>query len=134
MDARAAGRWVLAELDVGVPGVGLGARRPRQGCPVACPTAKPAGSHCGLGAVAAVTLATARRFTAGGPHGRGHYGSRAAPVVAVRSEARSAHSVAAYAAAEMTCLPGHKALKDRKAVRLVARCQARPGLLIECSA
>jgi hypothetical protein len=28
------------------------------------------------------------------------------------SEARSAHSVAAYTAAKMMCLPGHKGLKD----------------------
>jgi len=36
------------------------------------------------------------------------------------SEARSAHSVGAYMAAEMMCLPGHKGWKDRRAVRLVA--------------
>jgi hypothetical protein len=36
------------------------------------------------------------------------------------SEARSAHSVAAYTAAKMMCLPGYKGLKDRRAVRLVA--------------
>jgi hypothetical protein len=36
------------------------------------------------------------------------------------SEARPAHSVAAYTAAKMMCLPGHKGLHDRGAVRLVA--------------
>jgi len=35
------------------------------------------------------------------------------------SEARSAHSIAAYTAAKMMCLPGHKGLKDRRAVRLI---------------
>jgi len=46
-----------------------------------------------------------------------------------RSEARSAHSGAAYTAAKMMCLPGHKGLKDRRAVRLVAaaiHCQDCP--------
>jgi hypothetical protein len=42
-----------------------------------------------------------------------------------QSEARSAHSVAAYTAAKMMCLPRHKGWKDRRAVRLVAA--ARPG-------
>jgi hypothetical protein len=37
-----------------------------------------------------------------------------------RSEARPAHSIAAYTTAEVMCLPGHKGLKDRRAVRLVA--------------
>ncbi len=36
------------------------------------------------------------------------------------SEAWSAHSVGTYIAAEMMCLPGHKWLKDRRAVGLVA--------------
>jgi hypothetical protein len=40
-------------------------------------------------------------------------------------EARSARSVAAYTAAKMMCLPGHKGPQDRRAVRLVA--VARPG-------
>ena len=35
-------------------------------------------------------------------------------------EARPARSVAAYTAAKMMCLPGHKGLKDRRAVCLVA--------------
>ena len=50
------------------------------------------------------------------------------------SEARSAHSVAAYTAAKMMCLPGHKGLKDRRAVCLarvsgLGVCDLRSGLL-----
>ena len=33
------------------------------------------------------------------------------------SEARPAYSIAVYTAAEMMCLPGHKGLNDRRAVR-----------------
>lgn len=48
------------------------------------------------------------------------------------SEALSAHSVAAYTAAEMMCHPGHKGLNDQRAARLVAAAKHRPGLPIEC--
>src|SRR5215468_5571407 len=51
----------------------LGARRPRYGCRKAVRPAKPAGSHRGLGAVAAVTQATGCRLTTGEPPGRGHH-------------------------------------------------------------
>ncbi len=48
-----------------------------------------------------------------------------------QSQARSALSVAAYTAAEMMCLPGHKGWKDRRAVRLwLLRGTARTA--IEC--
>jgi hypothetical protein len=48
------------------------------------------------------------------------------------SEALFAHSVAAYTAAEMMCLPGHKGLNDRRAARPVAAARHRPGLPMEC--
>src|SRR5262249_2091927 len=53
--------------------MGLGARRPRYGCRKAVRPAKPAGSHRGLGAVAAVTQATGCRLTTGELPGRGHH-------------------------------------------------------------
>ncbi len=48
------------------------------------------------------------------------------------SEARSAHSVAAYTAAQMMSPQGRKALKDRRDVRLAAAASHWPGLPIEC--
>ena len=48
------------------------------------------------------------------------------------SEARSAHSVAAYTAAKMMCLPGHKGFERPKSRLPSGCCEARPGLPMEC--
>ena len=44
------------------------------------------------------------------------------------------HSVGAYMAAEMICLPGHKGRKDRRAVHLVAAARRGQKYLLSASA
>jgi len=105
--------------------------------------ARPPGRACGSGAQlrpqpghrgAVAALASPRRALSGEGSVRGqnsnviYPGQRPGRVLSFLppeaekawSEARSAHCVAGYTAAKMMCLPGHKGLKDRRAVCLVA--------------